>query len=128
MAELAKEIEYDRKNQLERVQAYVLPSEILFAVYDLKGGGTGFVGVTDKRLIFYDQAFLRKKKAMVSAPYSHVTTIASEDSGGLLFATSVLIVGTSAGKNYLLEFRSAEKAHNAYRIMTEQLLQAEIPG
>ena len=75
------QVQFDNKGQLDRIQEYVVPGEVLLAVYDLKGGGTGFVGITDKRLILYDQAFLRKKKAMVSVPYSHLTSIASEDSG-----------------------------------------------
>jgi len=41
-------------------------------VYDLKGAGTGFVGITNKRLIFYDRAMLRKKKSLVSIPFSKV--------------------------------------------------------
>ncbi|GAF84459.1 unnamed protein product [marine sediment metagenome] len=122
------EIQFDRKDQLNRIQGYVVPGEILLAVYDLKGGGTGFVGITDRRLIFYDQAFLRKKKAMVSVPYSHVTAVASEDSGGVLFATSTLHVTTAGGQTYELRFRSGDKAHNAYTMMIGQILQAEIPG
>jgi len=84
------DVEYDKKDQMQRIQAYVVPGEILYAVYDLRGAGTGFVGVTDKRVIFYDQAYLRKKKARVSVPYSHVTAVASEDSGGIVFKSSTL--------------------------------------
>lgn len=49
---------YDNKSQYERIRAYIIPGENLFAVYDCKGDGTGFVGITDQRIIFYDQAFL----------------------------------------------------------------------
>jgi hypothetical protein len=49
----------------------------------MKGGGTGFLGVTTKRIIVYDKAFLRKMKAVVSIPYSRVQTIAVEDESGL---------------------------------------------
>ena len=63
------EVKFDKSDQLKRIQAYVLDGEELFAVYDCKGGGTGFVGITNRRVIFYDQAFLRKKKSMVSIPY-----------------------------------------------------------
>jgi len=122
------EVEFDNKKQLQRIEQYVVPGEILFAVYDLKGGGTGFVGITDKRLIFYDQAFMRKKKAMVSIPYSHLTAIASEDSGGILFASSTLHVNTAGGGHYELVFRSSEKAHRAYTWITQQVLQSEVPG
>lgn len=65
---------------------------------------------------------------MVSVPYSHVTAVASEDSGGLLFATSTLHVTTAGGQTYELIFRSADKAHRAYTIITSQILQMEIAG
>ena len=120
------EVKYDNKSQLSRIEAYVIPGEILYAVYDLKGGGTGFVGMTDKRLIFYDQAFMRKK-AMVTIPYSQVVSVASEDSGAM-FATSALTVRTSSGDTYEMQFRTSDKAHSAYVIITSQILQAEVPG
>ena len=67
---------------------------------DMKGGGTGFLGITTKRIIVYDKAFLRKMKAVVSIPYSRVQTIAAEDESGLLtssgfFSSSKLIITTS---------------------------------
>jgi hypothetical protein len=40
--------------------------------------------VTDKRIIFYDKAFLLKMKAVVSVPYSQVQSLAAEDESGLL--------------------------------------------
>ncbi len=52
----APKILFDRQDQLQRIQAYVIPGETLIAVFDCKGSGTGFVGFTDQRLIFYDQA------------------------------------------------------------------------
>ncbi len=60
---------YDKKDQLEKIQDWVMPGETLYAVYDLKGGGTGFIGITDWRLIFYDKQFMRKIKAMVTIPF-----------------------------------------------------------
>jgi hypothetical protein len=122
------EVEFDREDQCRRIQAHIVPGEILYAVYDLKGAGTGFVGLTDKRLIFFDQAFIKNKKAMVSVPYTHVTAIASEDSGAIFFATSTLHVRTSGGQSYELEFRTSDKAHRAYRIMISQVLQSQVAG
>ncbi len=45
---------YDNEMQYRRVGAYLLPGETLYAVYDCKGIGTGFVGITDLRIIFYE--------------------------------------------------------------------------
>lgn len=121
------DIEHDNKGQLDRIQGMVLEGEKLYAVFDLKGGGTGFVGITDLRLIFMDQGFIRKKKSLVSLPYSQITVVASEDSGGILFSTSNLVVVAGA-REFEFEFRSSDKAHRAYELIMRNLLQGEKRG
>ncbi len=119
----------DRADQLNRILPYLLEGEELFAVYDCKGGGTGFVGITDRRIIFYDQAFLTNRKAMVSVPYHQVVAVGAWDEG-IVFRTSTLTLVTAAG-NYTFVFRGADKAQKAYRyIMTQILSQAhpQLPG
>jgi hypothetical protein len=125
----APKVLFDRQDQLQRVQAYVIPGETLVAVFDCKGAGTGFVGFTDQRLIFYDQAFLTNKKSMVSIPYNNIVGVASTDEG-VIFTTSEITLLTAAG-NYIFQFRGSDKAHMAYRyIMTQILSQAhpQLPG
>jgi hypothetical protein len=58
---------YDNETQYRQIVAYLLPGETLYAVYDCKGIGTGFVGITDRRLIFYDQGIIAKERMMLSA-------------------------------------------------------------
>ncbi len=70
---------FDKKDQLDKVQQALMPGETIDAVFDMKGGGTGFLGITSKWLIFYDKSFLRKMKAVISIPYSRVHTIAVAD-------------------------------------------------
>jgi hypothetical protein len=117
---------FDRREQLEKVQAALLPGEVVEAVFDMKGGGTGFIGITSHRVIVYDKTFLRKMKALVSIPYSRILTIAAEDESGLLtgrgfFASSTLVLTTSQ-EAYELEFRGAEKAHLAHNLVLAHLL------
>ena len=117
---------YDRDEQLEKVEGGLIPGERLLAVFDLKGGGTGFVGITDRRLVVQDNAFMRRMKAIVSIPYSRIHTVAAEDESGLLtgrgfWASSTLVVSTSASEHEL-EFRSAEKAHAAHDLILRHLL------
>lgn len=114
------DIKFDKSKQLERIKAYVIPNETLLAVYDCKGAGTGFVGVTDQRIIFYDQAFLRKKKSMISIPYHRIVGIASVDEGTFL-KTSEITLLTAAGQ-FSFEFRGADKAHWVYRYVMNQIL------
>lgn len=114
---------FDQKTQLERIQSYIITGENLYAVFDCKGGGTGFVGITDRRVIFYDQGVLIKKKSMVSIPYNQVVGIASVDEG-VIFQTSEITLITAAGR-FSFEFRGGDKAHKAYAyIMTQLLSQA----
>ncbi len=120
---------FDNKGQLERIKAYLIPGENLYAVFDCKGGGTGFVGITDQRVIFYDQGFLIKKKSMVSIPYNQVVGVLSVDEG-IVFQTSEIALITGAGK-FSFEFRGGDKAHKAYAyIMSQILTQAhpQLPG
>ena len=127
MVQTFVDIKFDKKEQLQKIQNRLVPGEQLYAVYDMKGGGTGFVGITDVRLIFMDKAFMRKKKAMVSIPYTKLSMIASEDSGAILFSTSKLIVA-SGERDWEFEFRNSEKAHHAYELIMMNLLQTEAHG
>ena len=94
MAKHAEDIKVDKKDQLEKIEGVCLPDELIRAVFDLKGMGTGFLGITDKRIIFYDKAFLKKKKALVSIPHSHIAAVASEDRKGLIIRGGFLITDT----------------------------------
>ena len=120
---------YDNEGQYKRIAAYILPRETLQAVFDCKGAGTGFVGITDQRLIFYDQGVLLKKKTMVSIPYHQVIGVASADEGVIL-KTSEITVITAAGR-FEFEFRGADKAHWAYSFIMSQILNQahpQLPG
>jgi len=120
---------HDIKSQLDRIVAYIIPGETLMAVYDCKGAGTGFVGITDRRVIFYDQGVLFKKKSMVSIPYHQVIAVASADEG-VIFQTSEIVLITAAGR-FSFEFRGADKAHWSYRYILNQILtqaHPQLPG
>ncbi len=120
------EVVFDKRDQLDKIQAAHLPDETVEAVFDMKGGGTGFVGITSKRVIVYDKAFLRRMKAIVSIPYSRITSLAAEDESGLLsgrgfFASSRVLLTTSQGE-YEFEFRGADKAHLAHNLILSHMV------
>ncbi|MCP4544055.1 MAG: hypothetical protein GY832_43645 [Chloroflexi bacterium] len=119
-------VQYDNKKQYERINAYIIPGETLRAVFDCKGTGTGFVGISDQRVIFYDQGVLLKKKVMVSIPYHQMIGVASSDEGGVVFKTSEITLITAAGR-FAFEFRGAEKAHWAYKFIMNQILNQPQP-
>lgn len=120
---------FDKKDQLDRIVPYVIQGEVLKAVYDCKGGGTGFVGITDRRVIFYDQGIISKKKSMVSIPYHQVIAVSTADEG-VIFQSSEVTLITAAGK-FSFEFRGAEKANWVYRYIINQILtqaHPQLPG
>ena len=117
---------YDKKEQLEKIQSALLPGEQVVAVFDMKGGGTGFLGITSRRLVIYDKSFMRKMKALVSVPYSKVNSVGAQDESGLLtgrgfFSSSTLVIHTASGE-FEFEFRGADKAHTAHQLIMEHLL------
>lgn len=118
---------FDVKNQLDKIVPLVLDDETLIAVLDCKGVGTGFVGLTDQRVIFLDQEILTigKHKSMVSIPYNQVIGIAVADDG-VVFRTSTIILMTAAGR-FTFEFRGAERATQVYKYIMQQILNQAHP-
>ena len=72
---IEQKVVFDNQKQYDRIKEYIITGESLKVVYDCKGGGTGFIGITDQRIIFYDQSFVTKKKSMVSIPYNRIIGI-----------------------------------------------------
>ena len=127
MAIYAEDIIVDKKDQLEKIEGICMEEEIIRAVFDLKGRGTGFIGITNKRVIYYDKEFLRGKKALVSIPINRIAAVASEDSKGFLIKSGFLVSDTLTISSIGLEpktfeFRGGEKAHQAHNILMEYLL------
>ena len=127
MPEYAGDMYVDKKDQLEKIEAVCLPDELIRAVFDLKGRGTGFLGVTDKRIIYFDKEWLKNKKALVSIPFSRISAVASEDNKGFFitkgFFVSDTLAITIAGEGVkTFEFRGGDKAHRAHMIIMEHLL------
>ena len=127
MAKYAEDIMVDKKDQLEKIEDICLTDETIRAVFDLRGAGTGFLGITDKRIIYYDKAFLKSKKALVSMPYSRIASVASEDNKGFLIKKGFLVSDTLTISAIGLEpktfeFRGGDKAHQAHNIIMEYLL------
>ena len=117
----------DKREQLEKVQDFCLANEVIRAVFDLKGVSTGFLAITDKRLIFYDKEFFKKQKAMVSLPYSRIAQVASDDDKGVLvragfFVSDRLYVFPQGQEPKEFEFRGGDKAHMAHYMIMEHLL------
>jgi hypothetical protein len=117
---------FDNRDQLQKLEATLLDGEQVLACLDMKGGGTGFIGLTDRRIVVYDKAFLAKMKAIVSVPYREIVTVAAQDDdrmGRGFFGSSVLSVTARNGQTYTFEFRTSEKAHAAHSIILGRVLE-----
>src|SRR3982751_4774406 len=72
---MAQQPKFDRREQYEQIVSGLLPAETIIAVYDAVGIGTGFIGLTDRRVILQDRSFVGKRLALTSIPYGKVTAV-----------------------------------------------------
>ncbi|MEJ7825512.1 MAG: PH domain-containing protein [Solirubrobacteraceae bacterium] len=107
---------FDKQDQLDRIQAGLLQGETVLAVYDGKGAGTGFIGLTDRRVVLQDNSFVGKRMALTSIPYSRVNAVSFVSDKSMLgkFASSSSVALEVGGKTYEVEFRGEEKAKHAH--------------
>jgi hypothetical protein len=96
-----------------------LQGELVIAVYDCIGGGTGFVGITDRRVIIQDNSFVGKKVALTSIPYSKINAVSfvSDKSmwGNWVSSSSISI--SAGGREYIADFRGEPKAKHAHDVV-----------
>jgi len=117
----------DKKDQLEKIDKYCLPQETLTGVFDLESSSTGFFGMTDKPLVYYDKEFLGKKKAIVSIPYSRIVSVSSENYQGIffkrgLFGSDWIMIQVMGMDVKVFEFRGVDKAHAPHSIIMKHIL------
>lgn len=107
---------YDSKTQLDRVVPHLLAGETLFYVFDLKGAGTGFLGTTDRRLIFMDQNFLdRKDAAVISVPYARISFVAIQTEHRMLGRDTSGVTVAVTGRTFDFAFHGLHKAHQIFQ-------------
>lgn len=117
---------FDKTDQLERIQSGVMQGERVIAVYDAIGAGTGFMGVTDKRVILQDNSFVGQKIALTSIPYSRVIAVSFVSNKSMLgkFTSTSEIAIAVSGHTYEVEFRGNEKAKHIHDIVLWHVLNA----
>jgi hypothetical protein len=130
VAQTSTQAAYDRQDQLQQVQSGLLQGERLYAVYDAKGTGTGFIGLTDRRVIIQDKSFVGKKVALVSLPYSRISTVAVLSDKSLMsqfFSSSSIGITSTDGKYHEVDFRGTEKARHVHDMVLWHITQAPAP-
>ena len=110
---------YDIEEQWQAVEAGLLEGEQLVAVYDAKDAGTGFIGLTDLRVVLQDESYVGGRVALTSIPYGgvHAVSLVANKSflGGYVEAATVSI-GIS-GHTYEVELRGHDKARHVHDVM-----------
>jgi hypothetical protein len=116
-------IAYDKEDQLQKIQAGLLQGETIVAVYDGIGVGTGFIGLTDRRIILQDNSFVGKRVALTSVPYNRVNAVSfvSDKSVFGRFASTSSISVSAGGKEYEIQFRGEEKARHAHDVILRNI-------
>ena len=110
---------YDKKEQFDQIQSGLLEGESIIAVYDAIGAGTGFLGLTDRRVIIQDKSFVGKRFAITSIPYSKiasVSVVSNKSWAGQFFSTGTLVVSTGH-TTHEVEFRGDKKTHHAHNVI-----------
>lgn len=118
------QIQFDKQDQLSKIQMGLMPGETLFAVYDGKGIGTGFIGLTDRRVIIQDNSFVGGKLALTSLPYKRIQSVSyvSDKSMFGKFVASSTVAISVGGTTYQVEFRGEEKARHAHDVILHYVM------
>ena len=120
------QIVHDRPEQLAMVQAGLLQGERAIAVFDCTGAGTGFIGLTNWRVLLQDKSFVGSQMAVTSVPYrsiQSVSMLSNKSMFGKFFSSSTIAVHTGS-KVIVAEFRGDEKARYAHDVILWHLLHA----
>lgn len=117
---------FDKQEQFDKIRADLQHGESIIAVYDAIGAGTGFIGVTTKRLVLQDNSFVGKKVALTSVPYNKVNSVSfvSDKSMFGRFASSSTIAIQAGNKDYEVQFRGEDKAKHVHDTVLWYLLNA----
>jgi hypothetical protein len=113
------EVRYDKREQYDQIVSGLLPDEKVIAVYDAVGVGTGFIGLTDRRVIVQDKSFVGKRVAITSIPYPKITAVSvvsNKSWAGSFFSTGEIAIHVGA-RTYHVQFRGADKAHHVHNVI-----------
>jgi hypothetical protein len=112
-------VPFDKPDQLRQIESGLLEGERILAVYDAIGVGTGFIGLTDRRVIIQDKSFVGKKVAITSIPYSKITSVSvlsNKSWAGAFFSTGSIAIHVGA-QTYEVDFRGSDKTQHVHNVI-----------
>lgn len=116
---MAQQAKFDRREQHDQIVSGLLPGEGLIAVYDAVGLGTGFIGLTDRRVIIQDRSFAGKRVAITSIPYGKVTAVSvvsNKSWAGSFFSSGSIAIHVGT-HTYEVELRGVEKTQHVHNVI-----------
>ncbi|HKT03395.1 MAG TPA: PH domain-containing protein [Rugosimonospora sp.] len=116
-------VNHDRREQLQQIESGLLENEDIIAVYDSSGVGTGFIGLTNRRVIIQDKSFAGKRVALTSIPYRQITSVSvvsNRSAFGQFFSTGQIAIHVGT-QTYELEFRGTDKTHHVHDVILSQI-------
>lgn len=118
------EVYFDKKDQLQIVRNSLLPDETVFAVYDGKDVGTGFIGLTDKRVILQDNSFAGGKVAVTSVPYDKITAISYASNASVFgrFTEETTVAIHTSHATYEILLRGSDKAKHTHDVILHYMV------
>ncbi len=113
---------YDRKEQFDKIAQLLVPGETLWLVLDCKGGGTGYVGLSDRRVVFQDSNWRKSRNVLVSVPLDRIHAVGLSSEVNLI-GRSTGILSIQAGEDdWTFEFKNADKLRQAYKLLMHLVL------
>jgi hypothetical protein len=118
-------IPHDRAEQLQKVQQGLIRGEEVYAVYDCTGSGTGFVGVTNLRVVLQDNSFVGGRSAVTSLPIRSIDAVSFVLDRSLFgrILTSATIAITSGTTVREATFRGEDRARHVHDTILWLLMQ-----
>jgi Bacterial PH domain len=110
---------FDKRDQYDQIASGLLQGESIIAVYDAIGVGTGFLGLTDRRVIIQDKSFAGKRFAITSIPYariSAVSVVSNKSWAGNFFSSGTIVIQVGP-HTYEVELRGSDKTHHAHNVI-----------
>jgi hypothetical protein len=103
-----------------------MEGERILAVYDAIGVGTGFIGLTDRRVIVQDKSFVGKKVAITSIPYSKITSVSvvsNKSWAGSFFSSGSIAIHVGT-QTYEVDFRGNQKSQHVHNLILHYIARA----
>lgn len=116
---------FDRPDQHKRFEELMVPSETLWMTLDCKGSGTGFVGITDKRLMFQDANWRKTRNVIVSVPLDRIHAVGLSSNYSFIGKGSGVLSIQAGDDDWAFEFKVPEKTRIAYLLLMSFVLSRE---